>query len=67
MVKKRTEARRQWEAAYEASGKRPGHPIGTRLSDEQLAKVDKAAATKGLSRSAWLKALIMRAIGRLKE
>lgn len=50
---------------YERAAKRPGTPIGTRLSDAEVRAVDKARG-KGTrnekSRSAWLYALIQSAI-----
>lgn len=47
--------------SYEASGKRPGTPVGTRLSDEELRLVDDKLE-EGQSRSAWLLALIRREV-----
>lgn len=43
---------------YEAAGKRPGTPVGTRLNDSALARLD---AVRGkTARSAWLLSLIYR-------
>lgn len=50
------------EQSYEAAGKRPGKPISTRLSDEEMDAVDKRL--KGESRSAWLLALVRRELKR---
>lgn len=53
------------EQAYEEAGKRPGKPISTRLSDEEMAAVDKHL--KGTSRSAWLLALIRHELKRARK
>ena len=50
------------ERTYEAANKRPGTPIGTRLSDEEIAAVD--GLRDEASRSAWLLGLIRREIKR---
>lgn len=52
---------------YEASGQRPGTPIGTRLSEADMRAVDRARGAgtrREISRSAWLLNTIRAAIGR---
>ena len=50
------------EQTYEEAGKRPGKPISTRLSDEEMKVVDKLRGKT--SRSAWLIDLIRREMKR---
>lgn len=58
---KRAETRQQ---KYENAGKRPGTPIGTRLSDDEDLKLQKRMEEEGISsRSFWLRALIRRELG----
>lgn len=51
---------------YEQGGVRPGTPVGTRLDEDELAAVDKARGVgkrTEISRSAWLKKIIRKAVG----
>lgn len=49
---------------YEASGKRPGVSIGTRISVEDAAAAARIIKGRGLSMSAWLNGLVVAEIKR---
>ena len=47
---------------YEASGKRQGSPVSTRLTDTQIERLD-ARLAPGESRAAFLNKVLLKAIG----
>ena len=55
MAGKKLDPKRQ----YEARGKRPGTPVGTRLTDVELRLLDdRVKAGEAISRSAWVLNLV---------
>lgn len=49
------------EATYEASGKRPGKPVSTRISDAQMERLDLVRGDE--SRAAFVQRTLLAAIG----